>query len=109
MARRKTSGNAVADRIAQFIGKSMGDLVSRKEALQRQLAEVEGEMADVRDRVVGQFTDRSTTSRKASRKAPRSAGTARREISAATRAKMAEAAKLRWARAKKAAKSAAKA
>ena len=109
MARRKTSGNAVADRIAQFIGKSMGDLIGRKEALQRQLAEVEGQMADVRDRVVGQFTQGSKTARKASGKLARAARAARREISPATRAKMAEAAKLRWSRVKKAAKAAAKA
>src|SRR5688500_930211 len=109
MARRKTSGNAVADRIAQFIGKSMGTLLSRRAALQRQLAEVEGQMADVRERVVGQFTHGPKTARKASGKVKRAAGAARREISPATRAKMAEAAKLRWSGVKKAAKAAAKA
>jgi hypothetical protein len=100
--RRKRAGGNVADQIAAFIGKSMGDLVNRKEALQRELADVEKQIAGVRDRVVRQFGDPGSRRRTARRAVKR----AKRVVSAASRRKMAAAAKRRWAKVKQAAKSA---
>ena len=38
---KKKPGDTIADQIAKFIGKSMGELVNKKESLERQLADVE--------------------------------------------------------------------
>ena len=47
---KKTASDSVADQIASFIGKSMGELLNKKESLQRQLAEVEKQISGVRKR-----------------------------------------------------------
>ena len=66
MAKRQKPTN-IADQIAEFIGRSMGDLLNRKEALQRQLAEVESQIVDVGHRVNHQL-GQLTTSRKRCRR-----------------------------------------
>lgn len=105
MAKRKSKGgNAVADQIAKFIGKSMGGLANRKDSLQRELADVERQIAGVRDSVMRQFGGAADVTR-AARKAVKAARkSARKAISPETRKKMADAAKARWATAKKAGK-----
>ena len=52
---KKKSGDTIADQIAKFIGKSMGELVNKKESLERQLADVERQIAGVRNKVLRQF------------------------------------------------------
>ena len=53
---KKTAGDSsVADQIAVFIGKSMGELMNRKSALQDQLADVEKQIEGVRKSVMKQF------------------------------------------------------
>ena len=111
MAKSKSDGSdGVADQIAEFIGKTMGDLVNRKESLQRELSEVEGQIAGVRDAVVRQLGPTVRAGRKAGKRAikrgRKAVKTARRALSPETRAKMAAAAKKRWAAAKKAGKTA---
>ena len=99
----KTSshGGTVADQVAEFIGRTMGDLLNRKDALTKQMAEVDQQIADIRQRVVRQFGNYlpvvGRAGRPAARKRRRSQGSTR-NVSAATRRKMAEAARRRWAR-----------
>jgi hypothetical protein len=101
--RRATSGT-VADQVAEFIGRTMGELLNRKDALTRQMADVDQQIADVRQRVVRQFGEYLPTS--AGRRGVRQtvstrvkpAGASAREVSEETRKKMADAARKRWAR-----------
>ncbi len=101
---KKTASDSVADQIASFIGKSMGELLNKKESLQRQLAEVEKQISGVRNKVLKQFGGAAKTRRKAKSALKRVGKAIRRELSPATRRKMAIAAKKRWARVRKAAK-----
>jgi ABC-type transporter Mla subunit MlaD len=109
----KSSGSTgtVADQVATFIGRTMGELLNKKDALARQMAEVDGQIAEVKDRVVKQFGDylppRTRTARakravsrkvKSVKKAVGKTAKAAKAVSADTRAKMAEAARKRWAR-----------
>ena len=110
MAKKKSSDD-VAVQVAEFIGKAIGGLVNRKEALQRELATVERQIASLRDGVMRQFGAVTTLVKKGKAKvAPAKAAKAtkpkssKRVLTPETRAKMAEAAKRRWAKAKKAGK-----
>ncbi len=88
--------------LAALVGRELGKLAARKDALGRQLASVEREIAAVRDQVskaVG-GGDSVGNGRKRAVKA------AKRVMSPEARAKMAAAAKRRWAAAKKAGKNA---
>ena len=101
-SKTNNAGSQVADQVAAFIGRTMGELLNRKDALTKQMVDVDRQIADVRKRVVRQFGDylpgrsRSTRGRKAA--AGSSRGLSARQVSAATRLKMAEAARKRWAR-----------
>lgn len=100
MARKQASSG-----IAAMVGRELGKLAARKDALARQLAAVEQEIAAVRESVTKALSTREIPFPKANAKAKlRRAG--RRALSAETRAKMAAAAKRRWAAAKKAGKNA---
>ncbi len=98
------AGGTVADQVAEFIGRSLGDLLNRRDSLSKQMAEVEQQIADVRHRVVRQFGEYLPTPRerrrakKAVARKVKAVRNAAREISEETRKKMAEAAKKRWAR-----------
>lgn len=98
MARKSGSGG-----IAAMVGRELGKLAARKDALAKQLATVEREIAAVRDSVTKALSAREIPFPKVKAKAKRGG---RRALSAATRAKMAEAAKRRWAAVKKAGKNA---
>ena len=99
----KSTGNRVADRVADFIGKSLGELANRKNKLQRELAEVDGQIAAVRQKVLDALPEASAAAGAAAGKAAKAAKGARR-FSEATRRKMAAAARKRWAIAKRAGK-----
>jgi hypothetical protein len=89
----------VADQVAQFIGRTLGELLNRKDALSRQMTDVDRQIAEVRHRVVRQFGEYlPAATRRRVRKAARKAGRIARAVSAETREKMAEAARKRWAR-----------
>jgi hypothetical protein len=97
----RAKGSRVADQVAKFIGRSMGELLNRKDALSKQLAEVDRQIADVRQRVVRQFGEYlPARNRSRGRKALGGSvgSTMARLVSADTRRKMAEAARKRWAR-----------
>lgn len=99
MAKRSNSGG-----IAALVGRELGKLAARKDALARQLATVEREMASVRDsvtRALGGGGGIVSTGRKAAKSATKKV---KRVMSPEARAKMAESAKRRWAAAKKAGK-----
>jgi hypothetical protein len=103
---KKRASDSVADQIASFIGKSMGELMNRKDSLQAQLADVEKQIDGVRRKVLKQFGGADAAARKAKAAVKRAGKSVRRELSPETRRKMAIAAKKRWARARKAAKDA---
>jgi len=101
----KSSANGtIADQVAEFIGRTMGELLNRKDALSKQMADVDRQIADVRQRVVRQFGEYLPTPaerRRARRTVTRRVKAAEasvREITTETRRKMAEAARKRWAR-----------
>lgn len=105
MAKRKSkSADGVAESIAAFIGTSMGGLAGRKDALQKELADVERQIAGVRDSVMRQFGGVAAVKRAVRKVVKGATKSARKAVSPATRAKMAAAAKQRWAKAKKAGK-----
>lgn len=97
----RAQSSPVAEQVAEFIGRTMGELLNRKDALSKQMAEVDRQIAEVRQRVVRQFGEylpvrnRTRGRKTAAGSAARSAG---RMVSAETRRKMAEAARRRWAR-----------
>jgi hypothetical protein len=97
LAKRSNNGG-----IAALVGRELGKLAARKDALARQLASVEREMASVRDsvtRALGGGSGVVRTGRKAAKSATKKV---KRVMSPEARAKMAESAKRRWAAAKKA-------
>lgn len=95
MAKRTAGGG-----LAALIGRELGKLAARKDALAKQLATVEREIAQVRDHVSKALGGGTRPARvaKVGRKV------AKRVMSPEARAKMAAAAKRRWAAAKKAGK-----
>lgn len=101
MAKRNGGG------LAAMVGRELGKLAARKDALSRQLASVEREMAAIRDsvtRAIGGGGVVSTGRKAAKGAAKRAKRVAKRVMSPEARAKMAAAAKRRWAAAKKAGK-----
>ena len=100
----QSSSGTVADQVAAFIGRSMGELLNRKDSLSKQMAEVDRQIAEIRRRVVEQFgaylpaTTRSARARRAVTRKVRAATKRVRKVSTETRAKMADAARKRWAR-----------
>jgi hypothetical protein len=91
----------VADQVAEFIGRTMGELLNRKDSLTKQMADVDQQIADIRQRVVRQFGSYMPAQARPGRPAARKRrGTAAssRTVSAETRRKMADAARRRWAR-----------
>jgi GTP1/Obg family GTP-binding protein len=91
----------VADQVAQFIGRTLGELLNRKDALGKQMADVDRQIAEVRHRVVRQFGEylpAAATRKRARKAARRTTGRLARLVSTETRQKMAEAARKRWAR-----------
>ena len=65
---KKRASDSVADQIASFIGKSMGELVNKKESLQAQLADVEKQIDGVRRKVLKQFGGADTSPGRRSRR-----------------------------------------
>ncbi|MCC7179309.1 MAG: hypothetical protein IT177_13080 [Acidobacteria bacterium] len=102
--KKEAAAATLADQVAEFIGKTMGELLNRKDALAKQMAEVDSQISEVGKRVSKQFgaylpaTTRRARVKKAVSKKTRVAKRAVREISEETRAKMAEAARKRWAK-----------
>ena len=80
--------------LAAFVGRTLGKLAAKRDRLVRQLAGVDKEIADVRESA-GKVADGPGPSKRA-------AARKRAPLSAATRKKMADAAKARWAKVKKA-------
>ena len=103
-AKAQASSGTVADQVAEFIGRSMGELLNRKDSLSKQMADVDRQIVDIRSRVIEQFggmlpaTTRRANVERAVKRQVRAAGKTIRKVSTETRAKMAEAARKRWAR-----------
>lgn len=94
---KRTSGTRIADGISSYIDKAVGKLTTRRDALRKELDQVERELAGVRSTVMAGLKGSGT-----GRRGVRSVVRATRQLSSATRKKMADAAKRRWAAAKKA-------
>jgi hypothetical protein len=98
------STGTLADQVAEFIGRTMGELLNKKDSLTKQMADVDDQIADIRRRVVSQFgalvpaTSRGRRAVKRATRKVRAAAAGVREVSEETRTKMAEAARRRWAR-----------
>ena len=98
------SNGTVADQVAEFIGRTMGELLNKKDVLSKQMADVDNQIADIRKRVVSQFgalvppPSRAKRAVRRAAKKVRAAAAGAREVSEETRNKMAEAARRRWAR-----------
>ena len=84
--------------LAAYIGRALGKLAAKRDTLARQLAGIEQEIESVR-KSVGGFTEPRVAPAQATRPA---VGKKRAPLSEASRRKMADAAKARWAAAKKA-------
>lgn len=103
-AKTQGSSGTVADQVAEFIGRSMGELLNKKDQLSKQMVDVDQQIAEIRSRVVKQFGDylppttRRAKVRRAVDRKVKAAGKTIRKVSSETRAKMAEAARKRWAR-----------
>ena len=78
----------------------MGELINKKELLERQLADVEGQIAGVRHKVLRQFGGTVQARRRVKRAVKGAVRAAKRELSPETRRKMAASAKRRWAKAR---------
>jgi hypothetical protein len=103
-AKGSGSNGTVADQVAEFIGRTMGELLNKKDSLNKQMAEVDDQIADIRKRVVSQFgalvppASRGRRAMKSAARKVRAVAAGAREVSEETRTKMAEAARRRWAR-----------
>lgn len=96
----KSTGNDAADRVADIIGRALGELANRKDALQKELTVVERQISAVRDKVLAALPEAGEAAGRTAGRASKAVGKAR-TLSAATRRKMADAARRRWAKAKK--------
>jgi hypothetical protein len=113
---------ALSEKIAEFVGNSVGDLINKKQDLERQLRDINSQLAAIGgqfSKQLSKFLPSAGTRRrgrrsgagnapaKAGARSARASGAARtvnkaRTVSAQTRAKMAAAARKRWAKIKKA-------
>ena len=109
MAKRRR-GNAALNRTAAQLGRVFGRVAARVESLSRQRAELRSELQRVIDGATALMNDLGGAARTAGRAGRRAAtrvaratsGTRpKRRFSAAARARMAEAARKRWARHRK--------
>src|SRR5687768_15902507 len=109
MAKKKADSEwTLADQVAEYVGKPLGDLMNRRDALLKEVAAIDGQVASVRSRVAKQFGKWVPYAGEAAGKAAGAASAAarkgRRKFSAAQRAEVAERMKKYWAKRKKAAK-----
>jgi hypothetical protein len=108
LAKKKTAATdpSVADKIAEFIGASLAGLLNEKDQLTKRLAQIEKEIVGVTGKVskqLGRYVPTSLpgfTSSEGPKRGPgrpKGAARKRKPMSAETKAKMATAAKKRWA------------
>ena len=56
MAKRKTEvESTLADQVAEYVGKSLGELLNRRDALLKEVSTIDGQVAAVSKRVAKQF------------------------------------------------------
>lgn len=110
--RQKTEAEAtLADQVAEFMGKSLGDLMNRRDALLREVASIDSQVAAVSKRVtkqLGKWIPYSAPTEGPAQKAAKAGKTgskrARRKFTAEQRAEVAERMKKYWAKRRKEAK-----
>ena len=110
MAKKKAeSESTLADQVAEFMGKSLGDLMNRRDALLREVASIDGQVAAVSKRVskqLGKWVPYVAPTEGALEKAAKAGKSgskrARRKFTAEQRAEVAERMKKYWAKRRKA-------
>jgi hypothetical protein len=95
--RGRRRGNDTVNRTAEQLGTLLGQVAARVDAWKQQRAEIQAELSAIVKTANGLITDLGQTATKTTHRVRQTATRARRRFSKATRAKMAEAARRRWA------------
>jgi len=110
MAKKKTeTDSTLADQVAEYVGKSLGDLLNRRDTLLKEVQSIDGQVAAVSKRVskqLGKWIPYGAPAEGAAEKAAKAGKTgskrSRRKFSAEQRAEVAERMKKYWAKRRKA-------
>jgi hypothetical protein len=110
MAKRKPEAEStLADQVAEYVGKSLGDLLNRRDALLKEVQSIDTEVSAVSKRVakqLGKWVPYGAPAEGPAEKAAKAGKTgskrARRKFTAAQRAEVAERMKKYWAKRRKA-------
>src|SRR5690348_2494851 len=55
MAKKQKADATLADQVAEYVGKSLGELLNRRDALLKEVRSIDGQVAAVNRRVAAQF------------------------------------------------------
>jgi hypothetical protein len=110
MAKKKVeSESTLADQVAEFMGKSLGDLLNRRDALLKEVQAIDGQVAAVSKRVTKQLgkwvpygAPQEGRLEKAAKAGKAGSKRSRRKFTAEQRAEVAERMKKYWAKRRKA-------
>ena len=110
MAKKKMDAETtLADQVAEYVGKSLGDLLNRRDALLREVQNIDSQVAAVSKRVSKQFgkwvpygAPAEGPAEKAAKAGKSGSKRARRKFTAEQRAEVAERMKKYWAKRRKA-------
>jgi hypothetical protein len=112
LARKRTSTGTegtLADQVAQYVGKSLGDLLNRRDALLKEVASIDSQVAAVSKKVAKQFGrwvpySGAAPDTKAGKASKAGSKRQRRKFTAEQRAEVSERMRKYWAARRKAAK-----
>jgi len=109
MAKRKTEvESTLADQVAEYVGKSLGELLNRRDALLKEVSTIDGQVAAVSKRVAKQFgkwvpyTHTDAPVERAAKAGKAGSKRQRRRFTAEQRAEVSERMKKYWAKRRKA-------
>lgn len=107
--KRAEAESTLADQVAEFVGKSLGDLLNRRDALLKEVGTIDGQVAAVSKRVtkqLGKWVPYGAPAEGPAEKAAKAGKTgskrSRRKFTAEQRAEVAERMKKYWAKRRKA-------
>ena len=111
VARKKTTGvveTTLADQVAEYVGKSLGDLLNRRDSLLKEVASIDTQVAAVSKKVAKQFgkwvpySNSEAPVEKAAKAGKAGSKRQRRKFSAEQRAEVSERMRKYWAARRKA-------
>jgi hypothetical protein len=109
MAKKAEDGSTLADQVAEYVGKSLGDLLNRRDALLKEVQGIDAQVAAVSKRVtkqLGEWIPYGAPAEGALERAAKAGKTgskrSRRKFTAEQRAEVAERMKKYWAKRRKA-------